>query len=327
MEEAVEICKLRLFLKLVAQLDSYDQIEPLPDVDFNVRAGNTLVGFAMFKEIRDAFVSTLDGQQRMLYPEDEAKLKRIEEDAEFTDRAFRKFREMQIRYGMNAGDFTNAKLDLRNRLDGLRMELDRYLASQYGIETNDQKLYEQWRATHQPFHWFVEFYGIMHNGGFDVLIGNPPYVELSAVSQQYRPQNFATEKCGNLYALCTERSFTLQHYNARFGFIVQQPITSTIRMTACRDFISRNSAFIWSSTYDDRPSKLFSGMHHARLAIILSKRDDRTSLSPILYVTRYNKWFQTERDYVFERPGICYGFQRQVTGYISQKFQAPQKIK
>ena len=45
MEEAVEICKLRLFLKLVAQLETYDQVEPLPDIDFNIRAGNTLVGF------------------------------------------------------------------------------------------------------------------------------------------------------------------------------------------------------------------------------------------------------------------------------------------
>ena len=44
MDEAVEICKLRLFLKLVAQLQSFDQIEPLPDIDFNIRAGNTLVG-------------------------------------------------------------------------------------------------------------------------------------------------------------------------------------------------------------------------------------------------------------------------------------------
>ena len=44
MEEAVEICKLRLFLKLVAQLETYDQIEPLPDIDFNVRPGNTLGG-------------------------------------------------------------------------------------------------------------------------------------------------------------------------------------------------------------------------------------------------------------------------------------------
>jgi hypothetical protein len=46
MEEAVEICKLRLFLKLVAQVETADQIEPLPDIDFNIRAGNTLVGFA-----------------------------------------------------------------------------------------------------------------------------------------------------------------------------------------------------------------------------------------------------------------------------------------
>ena len=30
-----------LFLKLVAQLETYDQIEPLPDIDFNIRAGNT----------------------------------------------------------------------------------------------------------------------------------------------------------------------------------------------------------------------------------------------------------------------------------------------
>ena len=55
MEEAVEICKLRLFLKLVAQLETYDQIEPLPDIDFNVRAGNTLVGFASLDEVKRAY--------------------------------------------------------------------------------------------------------------------------------------------------------------------------------------------------------------------------------------------------------------------------------
>ena len=41
MEEAVEICKLRLFLKLAAQADTVDKLEPLPDIDFNIRAGNT----------------------------------------------------------------------------------------------------------------------------------------------------------------------------------------------------------------------------------------------------------------------------------------------
>lgn len=54
MEEAVEIAKLRLFLKLVSQVGTSDQIEPLPDVDFNIRAGNTLVGFATYDEVKKA---------------------------------------------------------------------------------------------------------------------------------------------------------------------------------------------------------------------------------------------------------------------------------
>ena len=139
MEEAVEICKLRLFLKLVAQLESYDQIEPLPDIDFNVRAGNTLVGFTTLKEIQDSFVAAPDGQRRMLYAEDKAKLKRIEEDAEIADRAFRKFREMQTEQGVEVlASYAGAKLELRKRLDDLRDELDQYLAGDYGVKVKSQ---------------------------------------------------------------------------------------------------------------------------------------------------------------------------------------------
>ncbi|MBU1679114.1 MAG: hypothetical protein KKD86_09705, partial [Bacteroidetes bacterium] len=60
MNEAVEIAKLRLFLKLVAVVDPDNKkenygLEPLPDIDFNIRAGNTLVGFASYKEVENAF--------------------------------------------------------------------------------------------------------------------------------------------------------------------------------------------------------------------------------------------------------------------------------
>jgi hypothetical protein len=51
MEEATEICKLRLFLKLVAQVETVTDLEPLPDIDFNIRAGNTLVGYAQIDDI------------------------------------------------------------------------------------------------------------------------------------------------------------------------------------------------------------------------------------------------------------------------------------
>ena len=77
MEEAVEICRLRLFLKLAAQLESYDQIEPLPDIDFNIQPGNTLVGFTSAASVRRAMEIDLKGQTRMLYQEDEEALERI----------------------------------------------------------------------------------------------------------------------------------------------------------------------------------------------------------------------------------------------------------
>lgn len=46
MHEAPEIAKLRLFLKLAAQIDSVEHLEPLPDLDFNIKCGNLLVGIA-----------------------------------------------------------------------------------------------------------------------------------------------------------------------------------------------------------------------------------------------------------------------------------------
>jgi hypothetical protein len=81
MEEAVEICKLRLFLKLVAQLEPGDRIEPLPDIDFNIRAGNTLVGYARLSDIK--------GGQANLYLQEQ--LREIEDEALRIDRAAQMF--------------------------------------------------------------------------------------------------------------------------------------------------------------------------------------------------------------------------------------------
>ena len=72
MEEAVEICKLRLFLKLVAQVETADQIKPLPDIDFNIRAGNTLVGYVTLDEVRKARATESAGRakQKLLMDDD-----------------------------------------------------------------------------------------------------------------------------------------------------------------------------------------------------------------------------------------------------------------
>ena len=298
MAEAVEICKLRLFLKLVAQLKTYDQIEPLPDIDFNVRAGNTLVGFTTLQEIQNSFTGTPGGQSRMLYAEEEEELRRIEEDAHIADRQFQLFHEMQTEYGMDAADFADAKLTLRQRLDALRAELDRYLAKEYGVRESDEGAYIEWRTSHQPFHWFVEFYGIMHTGGFDVIIGNPPYVESRTV-MDYKVRGYETESCGDLYAYTLERAMSLSRRNSWMGFIVPLSCFSVERFLPLQQLYLNKTFPLFVSNWsgDAHPSKLFEGVNK-RLEMVLARHHTGTSETPV-FTSRYLKWYADERQSLF----------------------------
>ena len=199
MEEAVEICKLRLFLKLVAQLESYDQIEPLPDIDFNVRAGNTLVGFTSLDAVRQAMTVMPNGQHRQVFPEDQAALDRINEEAEVASAAFNQFR-MPADHARRRGHRRRQTRPICATVwKASSNELDRHLATEYGIDP--VKKADRFRrlayASHQPFHWFVEYYDIMSNGGFDVVIGNPPYVDLRSENKVMTTQSgiYETESC------------------------------------------------------------------------------------------------------------------------------------
>ena len=165
MEEAVEICKLRLFLKLAAQVENKDQIEPLPDIDFNIRAGNTLVGFASLEEVKKTLSKA---NQDSLIQEDQELVREIEHKAEDADHLFQQFRQMQTEKKMNVQEFHQAKQELQSA--GCPADKMDYYLAEYGIQSRNNK-YEKWRESHQPFHWFIEFYGIMHNSGFDVIIG------------------------------------------------------------------------------------------------------------------------------------------------------------
>ena len=296
MEEAVEICKLRLFLKLVAQLESYDQIEPLPDIDFNVRAGNTLVGFTSLDAVRQAMTVMPNGQHRMLSDEDRRTLERINEDAEIASAAFNQFRWQQTMLGE---EVTSAdKQALRDRLRSLDDELDQLLAAEYGVDPSKVAAYDAWRASHQPFHWFVEFYGIMSKGGFDVVIGNPPYVEYSKVRKEYQVRGFETERCGNVFALCSERALHLTISAGRFCFIVPLSVQTTKRMSALQEFLLRTGRDLWMSSFDVYPCKLFEGAKQ-RLTILLVSGKMRSTNR--VWTTRYLRWRPDERSTLFAR--------------------------
>ena len=286
-EEAVEICKLRLFLKLAAQVEPDAArenlgIEPLPDIDFNIRAGNTLVGYATSDALTQALASKLDFDNA-----GEIMAVRAAE----LQQAFNAFRSRQIEGDGSVP--TEHKQELHRRLTALDDELNRHLASEYGVKPSKKLAFAKWLKSHQPFHWFVEFYGIMTAGGFDVIIGNPPYVELR-VLDEYEPRHFQCEESGNLYALIIERCSALGFRNGRQGYIVPVSSVSTDRYATLQRLLSlREDHF---SSYDDRPSRLFDGLEHVRLTIHIL---GHTTSVPRLFSTRYSKWMADERSRLF----------------------------
>jgi len=298
MAEAVEICKLRLFLKLVAQVEGVEDIEPLPDIDFNIRAGNSLVGFASLDSVRRAMTIRTDGRYRMVMPEDETALKRIDESAELADKAFRRFREQQTDYGMQANQYSAAKSDLQKRLATLRTELDRYLATEYGINQRDPTDFERWHSSHQPFHWFVEFYGIMKERGFDIIIGNPPYVEYPSKAVNYSVKEYETLSCGNLYPFIVERCLCSLRENGRFGQIIPLPSINTNRMKAFQEMLRKCGRSLWVSNYDERPKNLFVGVDQ-RLCILITSRSNENGEESEILTTGINRWASVLRPYLF----------------------------
>ncbi len=307
MKEAVEIAKLRLFLKLMAEVDNVDQVEPMPDLDFNIRAGNTLVGFATYEELQEAIQAAgLD------FGGDAEKFR---EEAEKVGMAFQRFKDAQLVEDVGSRRFHIAKTDLHDRLYKLNDKLNVYLAKQYGItdlgkeidveietEENGRKRklkkrvnhYNHWMDTHQPFHWFAEFYEIVHeNSGFDVIIGNPPYIEYPKIRNIYGVKHFKTLKCNNLYAYCSEKAFSLKSKYGCFGMILPNSSISATKMLPLHEIFFQ-SGDLWIANFAWRPSKLFEGADML-LAIVLSLPYNKGTC----FTSKYDKWFNDYRDFLF----------------------------
>ncbi|MDO8586819.1 MAG: SAM-dependent methyltransferase [Armatimonadota bacterium] len=297
MPEAVEICKLRLFLKLAAQVEPDRSkpnmgLDPLPDIDFNIRAGNTLVGFATEGELR----ATVEGSQQSSGAFDfDDTMADINENARLAQNAWDFFHDAQVKPDTPQPDLEEAKADVRLRLAHLNEQLNRYLAARYGDKAKE---YQKWLASHQPFHWFVEFYGIMKRGGFDVIIGNPPYVELAKV-HSYSVLGYSTLDCGNLYALVAERTLALNRKGGWCGLIVPISVACTERMADLQD-LQRKNCSSWYSSYDMRPASLFSGISQRLTISLLQKTDSET-----LHCGGFRRWSEVERPNLLALTSYC----------------------
>jgi hypothetical protein len=280
MEEAIGICTQRFYLKLLASIERPEQVEPLPNLSGNFRAGNALHGSCKRPIGLTSNRGISNWRNNLTYSE--------QEDQSIGCKSFREA----------AGDHKGPP-------------------SHSSPPSPQQKGVSLGIDGEQSFHWFIDFETIMNKGGFDVIIGNPPYIEAERVLHSSQIANFTTSRTGNLYAFIMERCTNLLASGGRFGMIVPASSTSTDGYLPLQQILLEQSS-LYISSFSDQRGKLFN-IPHPRLCIIFYQKHPELKR---VFSTPYVKPEWDLREFLFQRLAFV-EITKQVRSGIIPRYGSP----
>jgi len=159
-EGAVEICKLRLWLSMVADIeDEPHEVDPLPNIDFNIRQGNSLIGYVDELPSNDGKTTLDDWNIREKYQDI---IEAVQNHRSATD----------------SSEAANWRKVAEERMNRHRPDFDEQLAKNVRDAGVDDLTTDELQSF-DPLHWILEFAEVWDEGRFDVIIGNPPWEVLS----------------------------------------------------------------------------------------------------------------------------------------------------
>ena len=179
MAEGAEIAKLRLFMTLVATAKTVDQLEPLPNIDFNILSGNSLIGllsvdYEEFTEHQPMDMFHNDSLTQLM----EIKNRNID--------AYKAAGQpMEVLEALRDG-IREARTEAYETMDRILVEKMgdkkiKYKEITWDIVNNKankaklRALTKSDISAEEPFHWGYDFDEVMVRGGFDAIITNPPW--------------------------------------------------------------------------------------------------------------------------------------------------------
>jgi|AntDeeMetagen134_2_1112570.scaffolds.fasta_scaffold02724_1 type I restriction-modification system DNA methylase subunit len=224
---AVEICKLRLWLSMVADIeDEPGDVEPLPNIDFNIQQGNSLVGFV------DAEVQVdSKGKTDLTGWEKKTRFDEIRE-------AIKNHKE-----ATSTGEAEKWRDEARDLIQEYYPRFDELLLNDFQSVVDDElspEKIEEW----SPLHWPLQFADVYENGGFDIVIGNPPYEGQDRIGYKKYLRELASTRHGYEYSAKTDlfqffvhRGMRLVRDGGYYSFIINDTFLMNRNKTDIRQTI------------------------------------------------------------------------------------------
>lgn len=217
---AVDIARLRFWLSLIVDEETP---QALPNLDFKIMRGNSLLeqynGFDLSTIMHSK--KTVEGPVQMTLFEDDVDVLR------------RQVIALRRSYYRETNKEEKKKLRQRMR-EIVQQQINTlsYNIDLSGIDIADNSEFFLWHT------WFSD---VFENGGYDIVIGNPPYVSVKAISSEDKTiysQRFKTGKGRfNLFTLFMELFYELARVDGTFCLIIPEGIYSNIEYRYSRELL------------------------------------------------------------------------------------------
>lgn len=270
---AIQISKLRFFISLIVEQES-SQIEPLPNLETKFVISDSLISLS----------KTNDADQMNLF--DNPLIVKKEFEIE------------KIRHEYFYATDLNEKLELRKKDLQIRNEISELIKESSGDAVRAKKIvaWDPYNRSSQA-KFFDPFWMFGLKKGFDVVIGNPPYIQIQKFSGKEIQQLWANErydtfiKTGDVYCLFYERGNQLLTDGGILAFITSNKWMRAKYGEKTRSFFANNTQPL--ILIDFANNRIFENATVGTNIIIFQKKNKKAQIIVKLRACVVNENYKT----------------------------------
>lgn len=273
--KSVYICQLRLWIELLKNtyyIDNTDNMEVLPNIDINIKTGNSLVSKYPV-QIGKAITQQGSKEQKNIIKQykqlvaeyknsgDKETKKKINETLrEIKNKLYSVVEDVLVAETEEQKDFDKQRKKLKNKWKKAttieeRLKIEKEIEKLSKSNRGSNKILVIGDSFDDPIYknsmeWMLEFPEILDEDGkfqgFDVVIGNPPYIDsetmvnsgMQAEREFYNKSFCSAEGNWDIFVLFSELSIKLAKFNAMHSFIIPNKILATRYSEKIRTILS-----------------------------------------------------------------------------------------
>ena len=251
---AVDIARLRFWLSIVVDEETPS---PLPNLDYKIMQGNSLIESFMGVDL-----SKLTYEKE--YKKDKGEFSLFDDEKNRLQKTVSHL--LSSYYSCSDHD---RKVKLQQEISDTinkQLETQAYdptiLAKLKEINLTENNKFFLWHT------WFSDVFNRDDKEGFDIVIGNPPYVVVADIDKERLYYKYKTKNCLELYSYFFEHSINILHHNGVLSFITGSLYTKGIKFEPLRSFLENNSQLI---TYRNEGDEVFKNVNMPTSTILLYK--------------------------------------------------------